>query len=45
MTETPTPRPEARYGRSRLARIPRRWAIVAVGALSGVAGMDVAVVG
>ncbi|OBH56040.1 DUF4307 domain-containing protein [Mycobacterium sp. E2479] len=45
MTETPIPRPEARYGRSRLSRIPRRWVIVALGALVVVAGLVVAFIG
>lgn len=45
MTETPIPRPEARYGRSRLSRIPRRWAIAALGALVIVAGLVIAVIG
>lgn len=45
MTETPTPRPEARYGRPRLSRITRRWVIVAVGVLVVVAGLAVALIG
>lgn len=45
MTESPIPRPEARYGRSRLSRIPRRWVIVTLGALVVVAGLAVALVG
>lgn len=45
MTESPIPRPEARYGRSRLSRIPRRWVIVTLGALVVVAGLVVAVIG
>ncbi|BCP14456.1 membrane protein [Mycobacterium intracellulare M.i.198] len=45
MTDTPTPRPEARYGRSRLSRIPRRWVIVALGVLVVTAGLAVAAVG
>ncbi|OBB92877.1 DUF4307 domain-containing protein [Mycobacterium sp. 852002-40037_SCH5390672] len=45
MTETPVSRPEARYGRSRRSRIPRRWVIVALGALVVVAGLVVAVIG
>lgn len=45
MTEAPIPRPEARYGRSRLSRIPRRWVIVALGALVVVAGLVIAAVG
>ncbi|OBH45151.1 DUF4307 domain-containing protein [Mycobacterium mantenii] len=45
MTETPTARPEARYGRSRLSRIPRRWVIVTLGALVIVAGLAIAAIG
>ena len=45
MTETPISRPEARYGRSRLSRIPRRWVIAALGALVIVAGLVIAVIG
>ncbi len=45
MTESPIPRPEARYGRSRLSRVPRRWVIVTLGALVVVAGLVVALVG
>ncbi|UGU02341.1 DUF4307 domain-containing protein [Mycobacterium intracellulare] len=45
MTDTPTPRPEARYGRSRLSRIPRRWGIIALGVLVVAAGLAVAAVG
>ena len=45
MTETPISRPEARYGRSRLSRIPRRWVIVTLGALVVVAGLVVALIG
>ena len=45
MTESPIPRPEARYGRSRLSRIPRRWVLVTLGALVVVAGLVVAVIG
>ena len=45
MTETPTPRPEARYGRSRLSRIPRRSVIVTLGALVIVAGLVIAAIG
>jgi hypothetical protein len=45
MTETPTPRPEARYGRPRLSRITRRWVIVAVGMLVVAAGLAVALIG
>jgi hypothetical protein len=45
MTESPIPRPEARYGRSRRSRIPRRWVVVTLGALVVVAGLVVAVIG
>ena len=45
MTEAPIPRPQARYGRSRLSRIPRRWVIVTLGALVVVAGLVIAVIG
>jgi hypothetical protein len=45
MTETPISRPEARYGRSRLSHIPRRWVIVTLGALVVVAGLVVALIG
>jgi hypothetical protein len=45
MTETPISRPEARYGRSRLSRIPRRWVILTLGALVVVAGLVVALIG
>lgn len=45
MTDNPISRPEARYGRSRLSRIPRRWVIVALGVLAVVAGLVVALIG
>jgi hypothetical protein len=45
MTETPISRPEARYGRSRLSRISRRWVVVTLGALVVAAGVLVAVIG
>jgi len=45
MTETHTPRPEARYGRSRLSRGSRRRVAIALGALVIVAGVVIAVVG
>jgi Domain of unknown function (DUF4307) len=45
MTEAPISRPEARYGRSRLSRIPRRWVIITLGALVVVAGLVIAVIG
>lgn len=41
MTDTSPPRPEARYGRS---RVPRRWVIGALGALVVAAGLVIAVV-
>jgi len=45
MTESSIPRPEARYGRSGLSRISRRWVIIALGALVVVAGLVIAVIG
>jgi hypothetical protein len=45
MTEAPISRPEARYGRSRLPRIPRRWVIITLGALVVAAGLVIAVIG
>lgn len=45
MTETPTPRPEARYGRSRLSRATRRRLAIALGVLVIAAGVVIAVVG
>jgi hypothetical protein len=45
MTETPISRPEARYGRSRLSRISRRWVVITLGALVVAAGLVVAVIG
>lgn len=45
MTEAPISRPEARYGRSRLTRIPRRWVIITLGALVVAAGLVIAVIG
>lgn len=45
MTDSPISRPEARYGRSRLSRVPRRWVVIALGALVVVVGLVVAVVG
>jgi hypothetical protein len=45
MTEAPISRPEARYGRSRLSRISRRWVVVTLGALVVAAGVLVAVIG
>lgn len=45
MTEAPSSRPEARYGRSRLSRIPRRWVLITLSALVVVAGLVIAVIG
>jgi hypothetical protein len=45
MTETPIPRPEARYGRSRLSRISRRRLVIALAVLVGAVGLLVAVIG
>jgi len=45
MTETPTPRPEARYGRSRLSGATRRRVAIALGVLVIAAGVVIAVVG
>lgn len=45
MTETPLPRPEARYGRSRLSRISRRRRVIGLAVLAVAAGVVVAVVG
>ncbi|HSS23970.1 MAG TPA: DUF4307 domain-containing protein [Mycobacterium sp.] len=45
MTETPIPRPEARYGRSRLSRISRRRVVIALAVLVGAVGLVVAVIG
>jgi Domain of unknown function (DUF4307) len=45
MTKTPIARPEARYGRTRLSRVSRRWVVIALGALVIVAGLVIAVVG
>ena len=45
MTEAPTPRPEARYGRARLSRASRRQVAIALGALIIAAGVVIAVVG
>ncbi|HUH68316.1 MAG TPA: DUF4307 domain-containing protein [Mycobacterium sp.] len=45
MTETPIPRPEARYGRSRLSRVSRRGVVIALGVLVVAAGLVVAVIG
>jgi len=45
MTETPISRPEARYGRSRLSRVSRRWVVITLGVLVVAAGVVVAVIG
>jgi hypothetical protein len=43
MTETPIPRPEARYGRSRLSRVSRRRVAIGLAVLVAAAGLVVAV--
>ncbi len=45
MTETPPPRPEARYGRSRLSRVSRRRVVIGLGVLVIAAGLVIAVIG
>lgn len=45
MTETPIPRPEARYGRSRLSRVSRRRLAIGLAVLVVAAGLVVAAVG
>ncbi|OBK47086.1 DUF4307 domain-containing protein [Mycobacterium sp. 1081908.1] len=45
MTETSLPRPEARYGRSRLSRVSRRWVAIGLAVLVVAVGVVVAVVG
>ncbi|MEB4211980.1 DUF4307 domain-containing protein [Mycobacterium sp. 94-17] len=45
MTETPITRPESRYGRSALSRVPRRGVAVTLGALVVVTGLVIAVIG
>jgi Domain of unknown function (DUF4307) len=45
MTQTPIPRPEARYGRSRLSRVSRRRVVIGLAVLVVAAGFVVAVVG
>jgi hypothetical protein len=45
MTETPIPRPEARYGRSRLSRVSRRCVVIGLAVLVVAAGLVVAVIG
>lgn len=45
MTQTSIPRPEARYGRTRLPRLPRRRVAIALGVLVVAAGVAVAIIG
>ncbi|BAX94069.1 DUF4307 domain-containing protein [Mycobacterium shigaense] len=45
MSQTSIPRPEARYGRTRLSRLARRRAAIALGVLVVGAGITLAVVG
>jgi hypothetical protein len=45
MTETSLPRPEARYGRSRLSRVSRRRVAIGLAVLVVAAGVVVAVIG
>jgi Domain of unknown function (DUF4307) len=45
MSETPLPRPEARYGRSRLSRVSRRRVVIGLAVLVVAAGVAVALVG
>ena len=45
MTQTPIPRPEARYGRSRLSRMSRPRMVIGLAVLAVAAGLVVAVVG
>jgi hypothetical protein len=45
MTETPTLRPEARYGRSRLSRVSRRRVVIALAMLVVAVGLVVALIG
>jgi Domain of unknown function (DUF4307) len=45
MTDIPLPRPEERYGRSRLTRPARRRVVIALSVLAVAAGLVVAVVG
>ena len=45
MTQTPIPRPETRYGRSRLSRVARRRVVIGLAMLVVAAGVVVAVVG
>jgi hypothetical protein len=45
MTQGSIPRPEARYGRSRLSRVSRRRVVIALAVLVVAAGTAVAVIG
>jgi hypothetical protein len=45
MTENPIPRPEARYGHSRLSRVSRRRVAISLAVLAVVVGFVVAVIG
>ncbi len=45
MTETPLPRPDTRYGRSRLSGVSRRRVVIALAVLAVAAGLVVAFVG
>jgi hypothetical protein len=45
MTQNSIPRPEARYGRTRLSRLPRQRVAVVLGVLVVAAGIAVAVIG
>ncbi|BBZ51357.1 DUF4307 domain-containing protein [Mycobacterium heidelbergense] len=45
MTETPLPRPEARYGRSRLSRVARRRVAIGLAVLAVAAGLVATVIG
>jgi Domain of unknown function (DUF4307) len=45
MTETPLPRPEARYGRPRLSRVSRRRVAIGLAVLVAAVGVVVAVIG
>ncbi|CCK55054.1 DUF4307 domain-containing protein [Mycobacterium canetti] len=45
MTNTPIPRPDARYGRPRLSRRARRRVAIALGVLVAAAGIVIAVIG
>ncbi|WP_144206463.1 DUF4307 domain-containing protein [Mycobacterium tilburgii] len=45
MTTPPTPRPESRYGRTRLSRVSRRWLAAGLGVLVLAGGLGIAIVG